>query len=165
MMSASILQINVSSGGLPKYAVAEASVHRLGIEGDIHAHPKIHGGPLRALLLMDAATLDEIAALGYSITAGSLGENITTLGMDRRRVRIGQQYRVGNLIIEITKPRGPCTQLDCYGAGMQEAIYDPQVKARDHSSPRWGMSGFYASVVQGGQIRPGDPIALLSEMA
>ncbi len=164
-MSASILQINISSGGVPKYPVAEASVHRLGIEGDIQAHPEIHGGPLQALLLIDAATIEEITALGYPVTAGSLGENITTLGIDRRRVRIGQQYRIGAIIVEITKPRGPCKQLNCYGAGIQEAIYDPQVKARDHASLRWGMSGFYASVVQDGQIRPGDPIALLSEMA
>lgn len=164
-MFASIQQINISRGGVPKYAVAEASVHRLGIEGDIHAHPDIHGGPLQALLLIDAATIEEIAALGYPITAGSLGENITTLGMDRRRVRMGQQYRIGGIIVEITKPRGPCTQLNFYGAGIQQAIFDPRVKARDHSSPRWGMSGFYAAVVQGGLIRPGDPIALLSEMA
>ena len=56
-MSATILQINVSSGGVPKYAVAEASVNRLGIEGDAHAHPAIHGGPLQALLLIDAASI------------------------------------------------------------------------------------------------------------
>ena len=164
-MSATILQINISSGGVPKYAVAEASVHRLGIESDIHSHPEFHGGPLQALLLIDAATIEQIAALGFPVTAGSLGENITTLGLDRRWVRVGQQYRIGGIIVEITKPRGPCTQLSVYGAGIQQAIYDPQVKARDHTSPRWGMSGFYASVVQGGLIRPGDPIALLSEVA
>jgi MOSC domain-containing protein YiiM len=164
-MSASIHQINISSGGVPKYAVAEATAHRLGIEGDVQAHPGIHGGPQQALLLIDEGTIAEIVALGFPITAGSLGENITTRGMDRRRVRMGQQYRVGAIVIEITKPRGPCSQLDPYGAGIQQAIYDKKVKARDHTSPRWGMSGFYASVVQGGVIRPGDPIALLSEMA
>ena len=164
-MTAEILQINISSGGVPKYAVAEASVHRLGIEGDIHAHPEIHGGPLQALLLIDAASLEEITALGYPVMPGSLGENITTFRMDRRQVRMGQQYRIGQTIVEISKPRGPCIQLNGYGAGIQQAIYDPQVKARDHSSPRWGLSGFYAAVVQGGLIRPGDPIALLSEMA
>lgn len=164
-MSASVLQINISRGGVPKYAVAEAPVHRLGMEGDLHAHPEIHGGPLQALLLIDAASIEEITALGYPITAGALGENITTLGMDRRQVRIGQQYRLGETIVEITKPRAPCSQLNCYGAGIQQAIFDKQVKARDHLSPRWGMSGFYASVVQGGVLRPGDPIALLNEMA
>lgn len=164
-MSASILQINISPGGVPKYAVPEAAVNRLGIEGDIHAHPDIHGGPMQALLLIDAAAIEEIKTLGYPVTAGSLGENITTVGMDRRRVRIGQQYRVGEAIVEITKPRGPCATLNCYGDGIQQAIYDKLVKARDHRSPRWGLSGFYASVVQGGLIRPGAPIVLLSEMA
>jgi MOSC domain-containing protein YiiM len=163
-MPASVLQINISNGGVPKYAVAEASVNHLGIEGDIHAHPAIHGGPLQALLLIDAAAIEEITALGFPVAAGSLGENITTLGLDRRWIRIGQQYRLGAAIIEITKPRGPCATLNRYGAGIQQAIYDPQIKARDHRSPRWGMSGFYASIIQGGLIRPGDPIVLLSEM-
>ena len=164
-MGATILQINISKGGVPKHAVLHANVNHLGIEGDVQAHPLIHGGLNQALLLIDSGTIDEINALGYSIAAGSLGENITTLGLDRRRVRMGQQYRLGETIIEITKPRGPCQQLDCCGAGIQKAIYDPQVKARDYTSPRWGMSGFYASVVQGGAILPGDPILLLSEMA
>jgi len=164
-MQATIQQINISKGGVPKNAVLYGTVGHLGIEGDVQAHTQIHGGPLQALLLIDAGAIEEINVLGYSVIAGSLGENITTLGMDRRRVRVGQQYRIGEIIIEITKPRGPCQQLDGYGAGIQKAIYDPQVKARDYKSPRWGLSGFYASVVQGGMIRPGDPITLLSEMA
>ena len=164
-MIASIYQINISKGGVPKNAVLFARVNHLGIEGDVQAHPLIHGGPDQALLLLDFSAFGEMYALGYSIPAGGLGENITTIGLDRRQVRLGQHYRLGETIIEITKPRGPCQQLDFYGAGIQKAIYDPQVKARDHKSPRWGMSGFYASVIQGGMIRPGDPILLLSEMA
>jgi len=55
--------------------------------------------------------------------------------------------------------------LSVYGYGIQKAIYDAKVKARDASSPRWGLGGFYASVVQPGVIRPGDPIVLLVEHA
>ncbi len=160
-----VQQLNISNGGVPKYAVLFATVNPLGIEGDRHAHPEIHGGPIQALLLIDQASIEEITAMGFPIAAGSLGENITTQGLDRRQVRIGQQYRIGEVIVEITKPRGPCKQLHCYGDGIQQAIYDPQVKARDYTSPRWGLSGFYASVIQPGVIRPGDPIALLFESA
>jgi MOSC domain-containing protein YiiM len=55
----------------------------------------------------------------------------------------------------------PCSTLDVYGSGVQAAIYDARVQAGDPGSPRWGLSGFYASVVQPGTVRAGDPIALL----
>ena len=65
--------------------------------------------------------------------------------------------------LELTKPRGPCSTLNVYGPGIQAAIYDTQVKARDPASPRWGLSGFYARVLRSGTIRPGDPIAPVEE--
>jgi MOSC domain-containing protein YiiM len=40
-------------------------------------------------------------------------------------------------------------------------MYDARVQRGDSSSERWGLSGFYASVIQAGTVRPGDPIALL----
>ena len=49
-------------------------------------------------------------------------------------------------------------------AGIQKAVYDAQVKAGDPSSPRWALAGFYASVVQTGIVRRGDPISLLDQM-
>lgn len=61
--------------------------------------------------------------------------------------------------------RGPCSALDPYGPGIQKAVYDAQVKAGDASSPRWALSGFYASVLVAGTIRPGDAIQLLEALA
>jgi MOSC domain-containing protein YiiM len=48
-----------------------------------------------------------------------------------------------------------------YGSGIQAVMYDARVQALDPESQRWGLSGFYASVVQGGTVRAGDTIALL----
>jgi MOSC domain-containing protein YiiM len=59
--------------------------------------------------------------------------------------------------------RVPCATLDVYGPSIKQEIYDAQVKAGDYSSPRWGMSGFYASVFQGGEIRPHDIIEFLDQ--
>ncbi len=59
--------------------------------------------------------------------------------------------------------RAPCEQLNVYGPGIQIAVYDAQVKAGDPQSPRWGLGGFYAAVVQTGPMRPGDPISLLDQ--
>lgn len=137
----------------------------LGIEGDVQAHPDIHGGPRQALLLISAEGIGELIEAGFPLYPGALGENLTTAGLDRRLFRIGQRYRVGAVVIELTKMRAPCNALAPYGAGLQQAIYDAQVKAKDPSSPRWGLAGIYARVVTPGAIRVGDPIALLDELA
>ena len=63
--------------------------------------------------------------------------------------------------IELTQMRTPCATLEVYGSGIQAAMYDARVQAGDPESQRWGVSGFYASVVQPGTIRAGDTIALL----
>lgn len=161
---ASILQINISKGGVPKRPVQDAMVTPLGIDGDMHAHPAIHGGPNKALLLITSEGLDELKQLGYPLFHGALGENITTSGLDRRSLRIGQRWRIGQVVVvELTRIRTPCTTIEVYGAGIGTSIYDQDVNAGDPSSPRWGLSGFYASVVRPGPIWPGDPIALLDQ--
>lgn len=158
-----IVQVNISPGGLPKRPVAEAFIAALGVEGDRQAHSDIHGGPRKAILLIAAETVEALAARGYPVTFGSLGENLTTRGLALRDLRIGDRLRAGGALVEITQPRGPCTQLDVYGSSIKAEIYDPLVQARDPSSPRWGMSGFYACVLQPGAVRPGDIIAVVPE--
>lgn len=160
-MTGSVLQINVSPGGVPKRAVAEALVTALGFEGDGHAHPEIHGGPERAVLLIASESIEELAALGFPLTFGSLGENLTTRGIGRRDWRVGQRWRIGaDVVIEITKRRAPCKTLNVYGPGLQAAIYDVLTEAGDPASPKWGLSGVYASVLTPGLLRPGDAIVL-----
>lgn len=161
-MGGTIIQINVSRGGLPKRAVASGMITPLGLAGDAFAHPQIHGGPNQAVLLIASETVDELRSRGYPVFYGALGENLTTRGLDRRDLRIGQQLRAGGAFIEITKVRGPCTALDVYGAAIKQEIYDQQVKAGDPSSPRWGMSGFYARVIRPGPVQPEDAILVLT---
>jgi MOSC domain-containing protein YiiM len=160
-----IIQINVSAGGLPKRAVASGLITPLGLAGDAHAHPQIHGGPLQAVLLIAAETVDDLKSRGYPVFYGSLGENLTTRGLDRRELRVGHQLRAGAAILEISKRRGPCTQLDIYGPAIKQEIYDAQVQAGDYTSPRWGMSGFYARVIRPGLVHPGDPIVLIAALS
>jgi MOSC domain-containing protein YiiM len=164
-VSASIIQINISRGGVPKRPIPAGEVTSLGLDGDHHAHPEFHGGASQALLVITAEGIDELIAQGFPLFAGALGENLTTRGLDRRALRLGQRYRTPNVILELTKLRAPCDQLSVYGYGIQRAVYDAQVQAGDASSPRWGLGGFYASVIQPGTIRPGDPIILLEELA
>ena len=162
---ASILQLNVSPGGLPKRAIASGFITPLGLQGDAHAHPDIHGGLRKAIMLIAAETVETLAARGYPVFFGALGENVTTRGLRVRDLRIGDRLRVGGAILEITQPRGPCLQLDVYGETIKAEIYDPRVKEFDHTSPRWGMSGFYAGVIEPGPVQAGDIIAVVGKLA
>ncbi len=164
-MHGSIHQINVSLGGIPKRPIPAGRVTSLGIEGDVHAHPQVHGGPRKAVLLITSEGIDELKQQGFPLYHGALGENLTTTGLDRRTFRIGQRYRVGEVLIEITKIREPCETIQQYGRGIHKAIYDAEIKAGNAASPRWGLGGFYASVLRPGTVRAGDPIMLLDENA
>jgi len=109
--------------------------------------------------------VENLRERGYPLYFGALGENLTTRGIDFRRLRVGDRLRAGGALLEITRPRGPCTALDVYGETLKLDIFDARVKALDYTSPRWGMSGLYASVVYGGPVRPGDIIALVASAA
>jgi MOSC domain-containing protein YiiM len=164
-MQGVIVQVSVSLGGLPKRAVSGGLITPLGIEGDLHAHPAIHGGPRKAILIMASEVIDDLTARGYPLFHGALGENLTTRGLSIRDLRIGDQIRAGGALLEITQPRGPCSAIEIYGESLKDEIHDPRVRALDHTSPRWGMSGFYASVVQPGPVGPGDIIAVVAKLA
>lgn len=134
----------------------------LGIEGDLHAHPEFHGGPSKALLLITSEGIGELVAAGFPLFHGALGENITTAGLDRRKMRLGQRFALGETVVELAKIRIPCKTIKVYGPAIGKAVYDERVKAGDPDSPRWGLSGFYARVIAPGAIRTGDEIRLLA---
>ena len=164
-MTGTIVQVSISAGGLPKRAVPEGLITHFGIEGDGHAHPVIHGGPRKAILLIAPEAIEQLRVNGYPLFPGALGENLTTVGIDVRELRIGDRLRAGSALLEITQPRGPCLQLDVYGPSLKADISDDRVRQLDHTSPRWGMSGFYASVVTPGPVRAGDIIAVVAPLA
>jgi MOSC domain-containing protein YiiM len=152
MKTGHILQINISPGGVPKLPIHEAHVWRLGIEGDKHIY-RDHGGPQKALMLMAAEAIDTLAAEGFSVYYGALGENLTVVGLPHQEWRAGQRYQVGSVLIELTEPRDPCRKLRPYGAGIEKRIC---------RSP--GESGFYASVLGEGVIETGDTIQLVDQV-
>ena len=158
MMRGMVVQVNLSLGGLPKRPVPEALLTSLGFEGDDHLHPASHGGPLKAVLLGTAESTDDLIARGFPLVYGALGENVTTRGLERRELRSGMRFRVGQAVIELTEFRTPCSALDVYGRGLRGLIPD---KGAVPSDPGWAMGGFYASVVETGWVRAGDIICLV----
>jgi MOSC domain-containing protein YiiM len=156
-VTGTILQVNVGPGGIPKLAIPSGELTAAGILGDAWRYP-FHGGPRQAVLLITIEGIEELVAQGFPLYAGALGENLTTRGLDRRALRLGQRLQVGGAAIELTKMRIPCATLNPYGTGIQAAMYDARVKDGDAESPRWGLSGFYASIVEPGTVRPGDAV-------
>lgn len=161
-MRGTIVQVNLSRGGLPKRPVPEAFLTPLGFDGDSVAHPRIHGGPAKAVLVITAESIDELIALGYPLFCGALGENLTTRGLDRRDLRPGRRLRAGDSIIELTTLRQPCASLDVYSPNLKAEIYRQHMQPSD---PAWGLGGFYAAVVRPGWVRAGDPVVLLDMQA
>jgi MOSC domain-containing protein YiiM len=160
-MTGTVLQVNVSRGGIPKREIPHGELTAAGIAGDDWRYP-FHGGPRQAVLLITVEGIEELVAHGFPLYPGALGENLTTRGLDRHALRYGQRLRVGGATIELTKMRQPCATLNPYGSGIQAAMYDARVKDGDFASRRWGLSGFYASVVQPGTVRAGDAISLVA---
>ncbi|MBP8251701.1 MAG: hypothetical protein KAX40_05015, partial [Herpetosiphon sp.] len=78
---ATIFQINMSKGGVPKTPIHEAQVNELGIVGDVQKDKRYHGGPNRALCLFALELIQQLQAEGHPIYSGSTGENITTQGL------------------------------------------------------------------------------------
>jgi MOSC domain-containing protein YiiM len=161
-MRGTIGHLNLSQGGIPKLPTPAAALLEDGLAGDTCRYP-FHGGRQKAILLITIEGIRELVGRGFPVFPGALGENLTTCDLDRRALRVGQRFRVGEAGIELTQVRIPCATLDVYGRGIQAAIYDARVLANDPASPRWGLSGFYASVWRPGTLHCGDAIALCDE--
>ncbi len=162
-----LTQINRSNGGLPKLAVAGPVMVRAdGVEGDRHRNLTVHGGPDKAVLMIDSRLIDSLAGRGFPVYYGALGENLTVSGLDPHLWRAGQRYRIGaDAIIELTDLRTPCTNLDVYGPPIKAEIYDARCHAGDITAPHWAHGGFYARVIHAGLIFPGAPVILESDVA
>ena len=130
----------------------------LGLEGDEQADLKNHGGKNKALLhyAFDhyQSWLNEQPHLAEHLTeCGAFGENISTLGLAEDEVCIGDQYRLGTAIVEVSQGRQPCWKLGHrfnYAKMVKEVI-------------QTGRSGWYYRVIEAGQAAAGDSVELLDK--
>jgi MOSC domain-containing protein YiiM len=136
----------------------------VGVEGDAHAgvtvqhRSRVARDPsqpnLRQIHLVHRELLDGLQERGFRVGPGTIGENITTLGVDLLGLPTGTRLRIGSsATIEVTGLRNPCFQLDGYQRGLQRAVLDREA---DGSLVR--LAGIMGIVVDGGVIKPGDPI-------
>jgi hypothetical protein len=109
---------------------------------------------LRQVHLIHAELHDELAAAGFTVHAGDMGENVTTRGVALLDLPTGTRLRIGpDAVVELTGLRNPCTQLDGFQPGLLRAVLD---RLPDGSVVR--KSGVMSVVLAGGNIAPGDPI-------
>lgn len=136
----------------------------LGVEGDAHLGATVQhrsraardpGQPnLRQVHLIHAELLDELLAAGFPVSAGQMGENITTRGIDLLGLPAGARLRLGKTaVVEVTGLRDPCGQLDGLLPGLKAALL-----ARDGHGNLVRKAGVMAVVMKGGEVRPGDLI-------
>jgi MOSC domain-containing protein YiiM len=140
-------------------------VEGIGVEGDAHAGTTVQhlsrmrrdpAQPnLRQVHLIHSELHEELRGRGFDVSAGEMGENVTTRGLDLLGLPAGTRLRLGETAeIEVTGLRTPCKQLD----GIQPGLMKATLERRNGDMIR--KAGVMAVVVRGGEVRPGDPIAV-----
>lgn len=151
---AHIFQINASNGGVPKRPVASAEVTPQGLDSDRQRNTRVHGGSERALCLFSLEHIVALQAEGHPIFPGSIGENVTIIGLDWSQVVPGTRLHLGDEVeIEVTSYTVPCQNIRESFAGEDFSRVSPK------KHPGWAR--VYARVLRPGQIRISNPVTLL----
>jgi MOSC domain-containing protein YiiM len=125
-------------------------VRTLNVDGDQQADLKVHGGPDQAVYIYAhehyAYWSRELSRNDFSF--GQFGENFTTEGLLEAEVRVGDVFRVGGALVQVTRPRVPCFKLMTKMNNFRLA--KPFLAS--------GRTGFYLRVLEEGEVGAGDPI-------
>ncbi len=135
----------------------------LGVEGDAHAGKTVQHlyqikrdptQPNRAQVhFLQVELFDEMAALGFTLKPGAMGENVLTRGLDLITLPTGTLFQIGEAIVEISGIRDPCKKIDALGKGLTKALLD-----KDADGQIVRKAGIMGVVVRSGVIAPGDTI-------
>jgi len=166
---ASVLSVNVAQmreverrgrlvrTGIWKLPVEGAiEVRGVNVEGDDQADRKVHGGVDKAVYSYAREEIDWWEAeLGQDLPNGVFGENLTVSGLDLGEALIGERWRIGSAVLEVSEPRFPCWKL---GARFG----DPKMVKRFAAARR---PGAYLRILTEGRLAAGDPIEVVSRPA
>ncbi|KRA44213.1 MOSC domain-containing protein [Pseudoxanthomonas sp. Root630] len=141
-------------------AIAKASVQgpqrvtTLGLASDEQGDLRVHGGPDKAIHHYPrdhyAPWREDVGLHPLLARAGAFGENISTTGMTEADVCLGDRFRLGSALVEVSQSRQPCWKLsDRFG------IPDMARRVQDT-----GRTGWYYRVIEPGQVQQGDTIML-----
>jgi MOSC domain-containing protein YiiM len=128
----------------------------VGLAGDRVFDVKHHGGDDQAVYAYAREDLDVWEReLGRDLVNGSFGENLTTTGIDVNAALLGERWRIGSAVLEVSCPRIPCAT---FAGWLAE-------KGWLRSFTRAALPGPYLRVVEPGTLTAGDPVTVLSRPA
>lgn len=160
--------VAVSKDGLHRFGKSSSEaielVAGLGVRGDAHFgatvqhRSRVAADPtqpnLRQIHLIHSELHDELTVEGFQVGPGSLGENITTRGIDILALPTGTILKIGeDVLIALTGLRNPCAQLDHFQEGLLQAVVE-----HDTEGNLIRKAGVMAVVLRGGWVRIGDRI-------
>jgi MOSC domain-containing protein YiiM len=136
----------------------------LGVEGDAHQgatvkhRSRVARDPtqpnLRQVHLIHEELFEELRAAGFDVSAGQMGENVTTRDIDVLRLPRGTRMHLGETaVVEVTGLRNPCVQLDGLRPGLMAAVL-----GRDEDGRLVRKSGVMGIVLVSGEVRAGEPV-------
>jgi MOSC domain-containing protein YiiM len=140
----------------------------VGIDGDVHAGPlvqhrsRVAADPtqpnLRQVHLIASELFEVLAAAGHDVSAGDLGENITTQGLDVHGLAVGSMLLIGDdALVAVTGLRNPCAQIEQFQPGLLR-----HVAFRTNDGVLVRRAGIMGVVIRGGSVSIGDAIAVSS---
>jgi MOSC domain-containing protein YiiM len=125
---------------------------RLGLDGDEQADTANHGGPEQAVYVYAREDLDWWAGqVGRDLRDGFFGENITTEGVDVSGALIGERWRLGGAVVQVTACRIPCAVFRNWTGETGWVKRFAQA----------GRPGAYLRVLEEGDVTSGDPVTVL----
>lgn len=144
----------ISTGIFKKPVMGRIALRTLNLNGDRQADLSVHGGPYKAVYGYPSEHYEywrkELPE--PNLPWGAFGENFTTVGLGENELHVGDRFRIGSSTVMVRQPRMPCYKL---AARFQ----------RDDMIERFlasGLSGFYFSVEQEGEVGDGDTFDLIS---
>ena len=151
-MTGRIESLQASGGGVPKPAIPVAEIGPSGVAGDVQGNRRHHGRPWQALCLYSSDLLGALRDEGHPIVPGGAGENLTISGVDWSRMRGGLTITIGDVVLRTSGPAAPCQKI---GACFTDRHWN-RIDHVEH--PGWAR--WYASVIRGGTVTPGDAVTV-----
>jgi MOSC domain-containing protein YiiM len=143
-----------SRTGIDKKPVfGRVAVHPLGLDGDVQVNRRHHGGEGQAVYAYAQEDADFWAAeLARDLPPGRFGENLRTTGLDLRNALLGDRWRIGTALFEVTAWRTPCANFARFWG-----VPDLVKRFAAH-----GATGAYLRVLETGDIAAGDPVEVVA---
>jgi MOSC domain-containing protein YiiM len=129
------------------------AIEGVNVAGDDQADREVHGGYYKAVYAYAAEDYEWWSGeLGHEVGPGTFGDNLTLKGIDVNGARIGDRWRVGSAVLQVTEPRFPCFKL---GAKMGTQGFVKQFAQAQRP-------GTYLAILEEGEAGPGDPVEIIS---